>query len=122
MANGKFGMFFLLTKILLIVFIIVLMILNILFISSGSHSTGMVLWIIFCFISLGIGLIGIWLEHLLFTMIFSIIVLVLACLSTVVHIWTSALVIIILLCVFALLYLFMLYDMGHRETGLPTCR
>lgn len=122
MANGKFGMFFLLTKILLIVFIIVLMILNILFISSGSHSTGMVLWIIFCFISLGIGLIGIWLEHLLFTMIFSIIVLVLACLSTVVHIWTSALVILILLCVFALLYLFMLYDMGHRETGLPTCR
>ena len=98
-----------------------MIIINIVHIAQTNQKTEDIVWVVFSFISLAIGLIGVWREHFLFSCTFAVILLVLACVSGAygfmeITLQTTGTVILILL---AILFTFMLYDMGNRQMNVP---
>ncbi|OTF74039.1 hypothetical protein BLA29_013992 [Euroglyphus maynei] len=92
---------------------------NIVQIAQAKGKTEDVVWTVFSFISLAIGLIGAWREHFLFSCTFAVIAIVLACISGAYALaWTSTAGTVIII-IIAILYTFMLWDMGHRQMGVP---
>ncbi|XP_046912455.2 uncharacterized protein LOC124493419 [Dermatophagoides farinae] len=118
MAESRFGILYVITRILLVVLIVIMIVLNIIAIINAKGEVKDVVWVVFSFISLLIGLLGVWKEHFLFSCLFTVITIVLVCISGAFGFWIStagAVVIIIA----AIIYTFMLWDMGHREMNVP---
>ena len=119
MSESRFGILYAITRIVLVVLILLMIIINIVHIAQSNQKTEDIVWVVFSFISLAIGLIGVWREHFLFSCTFAVILLVLACVSGAYgFIWlqTTGTVILILL---AMLFTFMLWDMGNRQMNVP---
>lgn len=117
-SENKFGLSYLIVKITLILFIIIMLILNIVGLTQ-SHEVGNAVWVAFSIISLLIGAIGVWKENFLFAIIFTIICIILAALSSLSAIWAGNTVGAVILIFLALFYTILLYFNGHRELEIP---
>lgn len=117
--DNKFNLAYLIVKISLVVFIVIMIILDIVGLFQ-SHEVGNAIWVVFSLLSLIIGLIGVWKENFLFAIIFTIVCIILASISSLGVIWAGNTVGAVILIFLALFYTILLYFNGHQQLELPS--
>ncbi|KAH7644214.1 hypothetical protein DERF_014633 [Dermatophagoides farinae] len=124
MADNKFGLLYPFVRLTIAILIILMIILQLKMVIDyyDMFTASHFLWIIFSFISLLIGIIGVWKEHFLFTLLFLIIGIILVMIGRFTATWidysyNDGLVMATL--ILSAVYLYMLHENGHREMNMP---
>lgn len=118
MADSRFGIFYVIVRIALVVLVILQMIFNIVGIIDCKHcSASSIVWFVFSFLALGVGLIGAWKEHFLFSIIFAVLSVVLVIFGWGISTLSAAGVVALIL--ISILFTFMLWDAGKRDMNVP---
>nr|XP_027200850.1 uncharacterized protein LOC113794899 [Dermatophagoides pteronyssinus] len=115
MAN-QFGIGYQIIRVSLLIFLALMVVLNVVGLLKSLELSHIV-WTVVSFVSIIIGLIGAIKEHFLYSLIFTIISIILSTISVWVGLFYGSAGAALLLVIVSLIYTFMLYDSGRRQTS-----
>lgn len=120
-GENRFGIFYPITRItfgVILVISLILFIVAIIDCHGCWKSAGNIVWMIFAFLLLAVGIIAAWKEHFLFTLIFAIAEIVLCGFGWGVGGWAAG-VGPVLAIIVAVIFAIMLYMIGKKDMGMP---